>query len=109
LIEKTGVESVEQRLEVVAEFLGQEGFMPEIETSEGRVKINHCNCPFSEAVRATKLPCRLEAQLFEQVLQRKLTRTGYMPDGDAACVYEFDLDEAPTCNPTDPGGNPADD
>lgn len=90
---------MDQKLRVIAQFLSDEGFMSRLEVDGGCVSMKHHNCPFSEAVRATKLPCRLEAELFEQLLDRKLTRTSYMPDGDAACTYEFELDpddDAPT-------------
>lgn len=81
-----------QKLEVISRFLGQEGFMSRIEVDGDCARIKHHNCPFSEAVRATKLPCRLEAELFAQMLGGASTRTTYMPDGDPACTYEFRFD-----------------
>ena len=80
-------------LEVLEEFLAEQGFMPEIERDEEGVTIRECNCPFPESVRATRLPCRLEAEFLERVLGRELTRVGYMPDGEPACTYEFNTEE----------------
>lgn len=87
--------TVEERLAIVEEFLAREGFVPEIEVDDAQVTIRECNCPFSQAVRATRLPCRLEAQFLEHALQRDLKRVGYMPDGHPACVYEFDAGPSP--------------
>ncbi len=93
LIDEAQADTLEERVAVIAEFLEAEGFFPEVEHDGERVTIRECNCPFAEGVRATRLPCRLEAQLLEQVLGRELSRVGYMPDGQSACVYEFDLDD----------------
>lgn len=93
-LEETGATSLEERLDVVGEFLSAEGFVPEIELDGICVTIRECNCPFSEGVRATRLPCRLEVQFLEHALQRDLKRVGYMPDGHPACVYEFHRDDA---------------
>lgn len=82
-----------QKLAVISTFLAQEGFMSQIEVDGDCARIKHHNCPFSEAVRATKLPCRLEAELFAQLLGGTSTRTTYMPDGDPACSYEFRFGE----------------
>jgi predicted ArsR family transcriptional regulator len=91
-LEQAEATGVEERLTVVEAFLAEQGFVPEIGVEGDCVTIRECNCPFSEGVRATRLPCRLEAQFLEQALQRDLTRVGYMPDGHPACVYEFQLD-----------------
>ena len=84
-------EVIEKKLKIVADFLAAEGFMPELQVDDGQATVSNCNCPFPQAVRATRLPCRLEAQLYERVFGRKIARTGYIPDGDPACVYEFDI------------------
>lgn len=94
-----------QLLEIIAEFLHDEGYMPRVAVTQGSdaqapggegghveasgVMIELCNCPFSQAVRATRLPCRLEAMLLEKALGQRLQRTAYMPEGDAVCAYEI--------------------
>lgn len=89
---EAGAETIEEQLEVLEGFLDEQGFLPEVEIDGTRAIIRECNCPFAEGVSATRLPCRLEAQLFEQVLQRKLERVNFMPDGHPACVYEFEIE-----------------
>lgn len=98
LIDDAQADTLTDKLAALEAFLREEGFVPEIDVDGERVTIRECNCPFAEGVRATRLPCRLEAQLFEQVLQRNLSRVGYMPDGEPACTYEFNMgeDDAPS-------------
>jgi predicted ArsR family transcriptional regulator len=92
-LEELDDDSGEARLELLAEFLDEQGFMPEIEHNEaGNVEIRECNCPLSKAVESTRLPCRLEAEFLEQVVGRKLERVSYIPDGNNACVYKFKED-----------------
>jgi predicted ArsR family transcriptional regulator len=92
-IEESEAGELEATLEVLREFLAEQGFMPEVDRQGEDVTIRECNCPFPESVRATRLPCRLEAEFLERVLGRELTRVGYMPDGEPACTYEFKADE----------------
>lgn len=77
------------RLAVLEQILKEQGFMPAIDASAEEIVIRECNCPFPEAVKKTRLPCRLEARFFEQVLQRTARRVSYIPDGHAACTYAF--------------------
>jgi predicted ArsR family transcriptional regulator len=90
-------ESREARLNLLSEFLDEQGFMPEIDHDEaGSVEIRECHCPLSKAVESTRLPCRLEAEFLEQVVGQSLERVSYMPDGNNACVYEFRADDEET-------------
>ncbi len=76
------------RLKVLKELLEEEGFMPEVEyTSPDKFTIRECNCPFSEAVKATTLPCKLEARFLRKATGAGPTRVSYIPNGEAACSY----------------------
>ncbi len=87
-------ESLGTRLELLSEFLDEQGFMPEIEQNEeGQVEIRECNCPLAKAVESTRLPCRLEAEFLEQIVGQPLERVSYIPDGNNACVYQFVSEE----------------
>jgi predicted ArsR family transcriptional regulator len=83
---------LEVRLEILDAFLTEQGFMPEIDHTDGEVTIRECNCPLSEAVESTRLPCRLEAEFLELVVGQSLERVAYMPDGHDACTYTFASD-----------------
>lgn len=77
------------QLAVLEQLLREQGFMPEIRQDEEGLVIRECNCPFPEAVKRTRLPCRLEAEFFEQLFDKRIGRVTYIPDGSPACTYEF--------------------
>ncbi len=87
--------AVDQKAEALKEILHMEGFMPEYEIDEDNTLIfKECNCPFTEAVRKTRLPCQLEAQFFEEIWESPLERVSYIPDGNAACTYHLKIKPA---------------
>ena len=77
------------RIDVLMHVLREEGFMPEISRNENGLVIRECNCPFPLAVKRTRLPCRLEAEFFEQIFGRPMGRVSYIPEGSPACTYEI--------------------
>ena len=79
----------EGRLAALVELLREQGFMPEVRRGEDGLVIRECNCPFPEAVRRTRLPCRLEARFFEALFDDRVSRVTYIPDGFPACTYAF--------------------
>lgn len=94
-LEAVSEDDLDGRLELLAEILDEEGFMPQIDRSEGTVTIRECNCPFPESVKQTRIPCRLEAAFYEAVLGAAVERSAYIPDGHAACTYELPLASPP--------------
>ena len=76
------------RLGVLESALRQEGFMPEISYRDDVLVLCQCNCPFSEAVKKTRLPCQLEVEFFERILEARIERVSYIPEGHPACTYE---------------------
>ena len=80
------------RVAVIRSVLEAQGFMPEIRELDGGLELRECNCPFPEAVKHTRLPCRLEAQFLAKVFGQPVGRVSYIPDGSAACSYEFATD-----------------
>lgn len=77
------------KLEVLEQILHEQGFMPEVQATDEEIVVRECNCPFPEAVKQTRVPCRLEAQFIEQVLQSEARRVSYIPEGSTACTYAF--------------------
>jgi predicted ArsR family transcriptional regulator len=87
-------ETFEEEMELLREFLDEQGFMPEIAIEEdGTVEIKEWNCPIQGSVQSTRLPCRLEAEFLEQVVGETLDRVEYIPDGHCACTYRFERGE----------------
>jgi predicted ArsR family transcriptional regulator len=76
------------RAEALMRLLEAEGFMPHLAQGPGRkLTVRECNCPFQEAVRATRLPCKLESEFIRWALKSSVERTEYIPDGEASCTY----------------------
>lgn len=89
LLDAHGARDCDDRLQILADVLEEEGFMPEIDRTDESVVIRECNCPFPESVKQTRLPCRLEAKFLASALDRSLSRVTYIPDGHDACTYTF--------------------
>lgn len=90
-MDKYGAEQKSERLQVLLNMLEEEGFMPEIEHDENNecLKVKECNCPFSEVIKETRLPCKLEAQFFKKIFGEQTERTSYIAEGDYSCTYRI--------------------
>ncbi|MEX2457096.1 MAG: hypothetical protein WD381_07260, partial [Balneolaceae bacterium] len=88
-MDEASEKDMKSRLGKLMGFLEEEGFMPEYETDEasGTVTIKECNCPFSEVVKETRLPCKLEAMFYRKLFNENVERTNYIAEGDFACTY----------------------
>jgi predicted ArsR family transcriptional regulator len=77
------------KLQILEDLLREQGFMPEVRSGPDGIVIRECNCPFPEAIKVTRLPCRLEARFFERLFDTPASRVAYIPEGSPACTYEF--------------------
>lgn len=76
------------RLDEVADILSELGFMAVVDDeAEGPPRLRLCHCPLRSLVDATKMPCRVEIGLVQELLGAELTRETYIPAGDASCSY----------------------
>lgn len=80
------------KLKILGAMLEEEGFMPEFDMDEegNSLEVKECNCPFSEVVKETKLPCKLEEQFYKDLFNERAERTSFIADGDFSCVYKID-------------------
>jgi len=94
-MDESSQENEQQRIEALIHMLEEEGFMPEFNIDEeGKtLTVKECNCPFSEVVKETRLPCKLEAMFYKKLFNEQAERTTYIADGDYACSYDIPLDE----------------
>ncbi len=90
--EAEGATGLTDRARVLEDMLTDQGFMPEVVIQDDEVMIRECNCPFPEAVKHTRLPCRLEAEFFEEVFDASIGRLAYIPEGSPACTYRTHQD-----------------
>jgi predicted ArsR family transcriptional regulator len=90
---KSSPDDRESQIEALAQMLEEEGFMPEFNLNEqaDALTIKECNCPFSEVVKETRLPCKLEALFYERLFGVEAERETYIADGDHSCTYHISL------------------
>jgi predicted ArsR family transcriptional regulator len=95
LMNETSDKSQEARLSALMEFLEGEGFMPKysVNSEENSLFVKECNCPFSEVIKETRLPCKLEAEFYEKLFDCNVERSSYIADGDYSCTYKIILPE----------------
>lgn len=92
-MDETSKDDMQSRVEALTHMLEEEGFMPEFElnSKEETLTIKECNCPFSEVVKETRLPCKLEAMFYKKLFSEKAERTTHIASGDHACTYDIPL------------------
>ncbi|SHF79638.1 transcriptional regulator [Fodinibius roseus] len=81
------------RVQILMEMLEKEGFMPEYQMDEeaDTLTVKECNCPFSEVIKETRLPCKLEALFYKKLFNENAERTTYIAEGDYSCTYDIPL------------------
>ena len=85
-------ETIKEKIKILQDYLEEQGFMPNIlVTDSGMLVIEECNCPFTETVKETRLPCKLEAKFLQDFFAATLDRVTYIPDGNHACTYQMKL------------------
>ncbi|MGM0459901.1 MAG: helix-turn-helix transcriptional regulator [Bacteroidota bacterium] len=86
---------LKSRLGKLMGYFEEEGFMPEVDSDskDGTITIKECNCPFSEVVKETRLPCKLEAMFYRKLFNSNVERTSYIADGDFSCTYEIPVSD----------------
>lgn len=69
--------------------LGDAGFMPELDVDPdtGETILRLCNCPLKSVISVTRRPCAAEEKYVSRLVDGRLERFEYMPDGDDACSY----------------------
>lgn len=84
---------LETRVESLTHMLEEEGFMPEsnLDKDNDTLTIKECNCPFSEVVKETRLPCELEAMFFKKLFNENAERTSHIAEGDFSCTYDIPI------------------
>lgn len=91
-MDETSEDDFKKRLEALVKMLEEEGFMPEfeIDEEEQHLELKECNCPYSDVVKQTRLPCKLEAMFFEELFGQA-ERTSHIADGDYSCTYNIPI------------------
>jgi predicted ArsR family transcriptional regulator len=64
--------------------------MPKRQRDGARLRILECNCPFPSAVRATREPCRLEAEFLAEIVGARPSRVEIARSEAERCCFEWD-------------------
>ncbi|PAU93251.1 transcriptional regulator [Aliifodinibius salipaludis] len=93
-IKESSAEDPESKIKILMQMLEEEGFMPEFDfdKSDESLTVRECNCPFSEVVKETRLPCKLEEMFYKRLFNENAERTSYIADGDYSCTYNIPTD-----------------
>ncbi|MCC6929071.1 MAG: MarR family transcriptional regulator [Gemmatimonadaceae bacterium] len=77
-----------ERIDEVARIFSELGFMPVVQETNDGPRLRLCHCPLRDLVSATRIPCRAEIGFLAELLETRLTRVSYIPEGDDSCSYE---------------------
>ena len=80
-----------ERTDALAEVLSEQGFMAEVESAPGGLRLCQHNCTVEHL--AAELPdlCTSEAELFERLLGTRVEREATVVDGAVRCVTRIDV------------------
>lgn len=93
-MEEVSADDPESKLKVLMKMLDEEGFMPgfELNQESETLTVKECNCPFSEVVKETRLPCKLEEMFYKRLFNENTERVTYIAEGDHSCTYDIPTD-----------------
>lgn len=93
-IKESSSEDPESKVKVLMQMLEEEGFMPEFNFNKSNesLTVKECNCPFSEVIKETRLPCKLEEMFYKKLFNENAERMTYIADGDYSCTYDIPAD-----------------
>lgn len=80
-------QSIEQRLNEVACFLRQKGFVVDWEEDENSYVIHAHSCPYRQVARQHTQVCLLDKKIIGSMLASQPTRTACLTNGDSHCTY----------------------
>ncbi len=78
---------MEERLQVLQEFLSEEGFSVEWELKDNAYHIKEMNCPYYQVGQSHPEVCTVDRTLISSFLSVPATRVNCILDGDSHCTY----------------------
>ena len=79
--------NLDQRLNLIQEWLTNEGFTVQVEQNEDEVLIRETSCPYIHVGRHHSEVCTFDQVLISEVLAASPERTTCLLDGDSCCTY----------------------
>jgi predicted ArsR family transcriptional regulator len=80
-----------ERVAALDSHLEDQAFLPEMDVSDGSLKIHLMNCPFRSVALQSKAVCSFDLNVISSVLDMKVERKDCIHDGDSGCMYTADL------------------
>jgi DeoR family suf operon transcriptional repressor len=86
--------SMEERLDLVKEILGHEGFNVQWEKKDGQYEIHEISCPYYQIGVAHPEVCTVDQTLISKMLALPIHKVQCILSGDAHCTYVIQTAEA---------------
>lgn len=80
-------QSVEERLDQVAEFLAQKGYSARWEACDGYFELYACNCPYSGVAEQHPELCLMDHAMIESLLPGAVRAQSQAINGATRCAY----------------------
>ena len=80
-------QTVEERLDQVADFLTQKGYHARWESCDGHIELHACNCPYSGVAEQHPELCLMDYALIENLLPGAVRTQARAIDGAMRCSY----------------------
>lgn len=96
-----GIESLDDRVALLAELLSSDGFLAEADASRSGYELTQKHCAIKDAAAAHPQLCAFEAALFRELLGAHVNRRQTIAGGSATCVCEVRPRPTTTASPAD--------
>ncbi len=93
---------IEKRMDLVKQFLSQEGFNVEVEKLGDDYHIRESNCPYFQVGQTHPEVCSLDQTLISTLLNIPAQKVQCLLHGDAHCIYIVPGDLSPATSITEP-------
>ncbi|RJP34959.1 MAG: winged helix-turn-helix transcriptional regulator [Candidatus Omnitrophota bacterium] len=81
--------SNEEKVRLLAELRERDGYMAEFELKDGLLILKEHNCPIFSVAKEYPEVCRLELELFRELLDCPIERAEHLINDQHACVYKI--------------------
>ncbi|MEO0562380.1 MAG: hypothetical protein AAF125_09705 [Chloroflexota bacterium] len=81
--------SAEERMDMVVEYLDQQGYDASWETTDNAFVLHTSNCPYHEVAQHDDALCKMDMRLITRLVGVVPRRTALVAEGCATCSYEF--------------------
>jgi len=83
--------SLGEKVSSLEHHLTDQTFLPQMDVSDGSLKIRLMNCPFRSVALESKAVCSFDLNVISSMLDMDVERRDCIHDGDSGCMYVVDL------------------